>query len=102
MLVRIVPLSLTRAPSFRNPNRTTTALTQGGWDQPCLRSDPIGRKIRPLSNRSGDPVRHAHHVHTKPLSRLLLPPLRRADVARAQAAFLRPRSKEGFLSGHAP
>lgn len=64
--------------------------------------DPIGRKIRPLSNRSGDPVRHAHHVHTKPLSRLLLPPLRRADVARAQAAFLRPRSKEGFLSGHAP
>ena len=31
MLVRIVPLSVTRAPSFRGPKHATTRLTQGAF-----------------------------------------------------------------------
>src|SRR4051794_29344825 len=48
MLVRIVPLSVIRAPSFRASIHTTTSLTRGGGDpDPAVRVRAAGRGRAP-------------------------------------------------------
>src|SRR4051812_18635621 len=48
MLVRIEPLSLTRAPSFRGSIHTTTSLTRGGFETQRQWSDQAIHRTTPL------------------------------------------------------